>query len=137
MHEENFSSLTIPKGPQDCDRCGKTFKNGYLLKNHVQRVHEEKKYKCDRCEKVFGDSGNLQNHIKYVHEGIKEHICDTCGKTFGRPHDLRHHIKCVHLKIKGRICIFLNVHITTKALFSKMVCKGQIDMSKKPVHMVG
>ena len=37
---------------------------------------------CDSCGKAFYQSWILKRHIDSVHNGQKDHKCDSCGKEF-------------------------------------------------------
>ncbi|CEF63803.1 Zinc finger, C2H2 domain and Zinc finger C2H2-type/integrase DNA-binding domain and Zinc finger, C2H2-like domain-containing protein [Strongyloides ratti] len=45
-------------------QCKKTFKNNKLLKQHIGKVHIEKKFICEACNKPFGLERDLKYHIK-------------------------------------------------------------------------
>uniref|UniRef100_A0A0K0FHC2 C2H2-type domain-containing protein n=1 Tax=Strongyloides venezuelensis TaxID=75913 RepID=A0A0K0FHC2_STRVS len=45
-------------------QCKKTFKNNKLLKQHIAKVHLEKKFICEACNKAFGLERDLKYHIK-------------------------------------------------------------------------
>lgn len=56
---------------ESCDRCGKTFKNKYILKTHMQSSKSclkiegkqlEDKFSCDTCKKKYTTNQNLRNH---------------------------------------------------------------------------
>ena len=56
---------------ESCDRCGKTFKNKYILKTHKQSSKSclkiegkqiEDKFSCDTCKKKYTTKYRLQSH---------------------------------------------------------------------------
>ena len=51
---ENISyKETFDNSKYECDICGNTFGNKYLLSNHVKRVHgKSTNYQCEICKKM-------------------------------------------------------------------------------------
>ena len=55
--------------PVSCDLCHKTFKNEYILKTHINSVHNKERitFECPHCHKFFKSKYYLQKHIKNIH----------------------------------------------------------------------
>ena len=52
-----------------CNECGKKYKQGCSLKNHVIKEHSFEKvvFKCNLCSNTFDELRNLKNHAR-VHK---------------------------------------------------------------------
>ncbi|XP_048000853.1 zinc finger protein 888-like isoform X2 [Leguminivora glycinivorella] len=104
-----------------CDRCGKQFKEKYLLGRHI-KIHmtirddypcticdktllspsalqrhllihnEEKKYTCEECKLQFTQKGNLARHRR-IHTGERPFVCDDCDKQFANRSNLDRHVR--------------------------------------------
>lgn len=80
----------LPKGPQTCEICNKTFVS---LKMHIKTVHENvRTYSCPHCEKSFAKKSGLDRHVTTVHEKLKNYPCPICEKAFGEKAQLTKHI---------------------------------------------
>ena len=55
--------------PVSCDLCHKTFKNEYILKTHINSVHNKERitFECPHCHKFLKSKYYLQKHIKNIH----------------------------------------------------------------------
>ena len=98
----------------DCQICKKSFENQWLcevhvesvhgkencricfkplskksLKEHIQSVHSDIKFKCDICQKEFSLERNLKKHRKAVHYEKFQVNCDICSKAFDSKVHLR------------------------------------------------
>ena len=83
-NEEKFDVKKESVKNHQCNLCGKEFNRKFLLKKHIERVHEpkdiskakvktkskenQKKYTCDKCDKSFNKESTLGRHIKSVHK---------------------------------------------------------------------
>ena len=56
--------------PVECEICHKTFKNKYILKTHMENMHNDsrERYSCPHCDKTFASKYYLKKHIKDKHE---------------------------------------------------------------------
>ena len=80
----------LPKGPQTCEICNKTFVN---LKMHIKTVHDNvRTYACPHCKKSFAKKSGLDRHVTTVHEKLKNFPCSLCGRAFGEKAQLTKHI---------------------------------------------
>ncbi|KAK9876007.1 hypothetical protein WA026_011123 [Henosepilachna vigintioctopunctata] len=87
----------------ECDICGTSFNNKYLLKRHKKNVHAtEKSFKCDICPSSFVSPVYLKAHQKY-HSGERKHVCPFCGKRYITASDLYHHEK-IHANKRAYGC---------------------------------
>ena len=89
----------------ECERCGRAFRDRWLLKRHINAVHNRKKiFKCTYCSFTTMDKNYLLTHKK------KEHLtCDTCPKVFSSVFRLNAH-KRTHRSYLCEFCgeIFKN-----------------------------
>ena len=55
--------------PAECNICHKTFKNKYILKTHIETMHNENRirFHCERCGKTFLSKYYLAKHISIKH----------------------------------------------------------------------
>ncbi|XP_075224326.1 uncharacterized protein LOC142326076 isoform X7 [Lycorma delicatula] len=77
-----------------CNICGASFKDNYVLKNHLETHSNERKYKCDLCDKTFKLKTVLRTH-KRVHTNVGPYFCKHCGDSFKWKQTFDKHInKC-------------------------------------------
>ena len=76
-----------------CDRCGKFL----LKSEQMIRHHDEKKCinECDICGKTFKEKRFLMTH-KMAHDGPSKFTCNLCEKSFSYKSGLQKHIRNVH-----------------------------------------
>ena len=86
-----------------CNRCGKGFTSDIALRQHVSRVHKEKKkHQCNTCGQLFKEKNALRRHQVQHFDELK-HVCDLCGKTYNRLHTLSLHM-ATHSGSKSHKC---------------------------------
>ncbi|XP_055546861.1 zinc finger protein 250-like [Wyeomyia smithii] len=74
-----------------CDKCGKTFKNKFLLKAHQKSNHShDKPFSCSLCSKPFKRKDTLQNHLR-VHTKEQPYTCKHCPRSFAQLIDKNRH----------------------------------------------
>ena len=58
----------------ECELCHKTFKNKYILKNHMKNMHDEsrERYNCPHCDKSFANKYYLKKHIASKHADVTD-----------------------------------------------------------------
>ena len=78
-----------------CEECAFTHR-GY--------VHRGRMFKCEHCPYASKKKFLIKNHIEEVHEKIKKHICKDCGFATSRSIRLKNHVKVVHEKVKKDAC---------------------------------
>ena len=63
-----------------CKHCGKIYRIGFHLEQHVKKVHQ--KEPCTICGKMFGTSYKMKNHMLSVHteNHLKPFQCSVCDK---------------------------------------------------------
>ena len=66
------AKLNKPKRQYDtceCPECHKILKNKFILKTHINNVHnnQRKKFPCPHCGKELKSKYYLQNHINAIH----------------------------------------------------------------------
>jgi stress-induced morphogen len=85
-------------GNFECGECKTFFTNKYLMKRHIERVHEEKKpaFSCPICDASFMSKQGMQRHILSTHEGVKPFECDICRSKFAQSHGLKKHKAAYH-----------------------------------------
>jgi GAGA factor/Zinc finger, C2H2 type len=87
--------------PAKCQICNKVLSNKYLLKRHIEAVHEKKmEFTCAECPKTFHRKHQLDSHITYCHtfnynteNSNRPFKCDFegCGKFFKTKKDVKVH----------------------------------------------
>lgn len=103
---EYHSKYSVTCGEDDnggrketCEKCGKNFKNKFLLRKHVKEMHikvelmgDGKPFVCATCGKAFGRKASLRKH-ENTHTGEKPWVCGRCGAAFGIKFSLARHEK--------------------------------------------
>ena len=100
--------------PLPCDLCNETFLNKKLLTLHTRSFH--KTITCSICKLNFVSKYVLRNHIDVVHEKIKPFKCDSCNQTFALSGNLSAHKMSVHEKIKNLKCGHCDARFSFKIL---------------------
>ena len=90
-------------GKIPCHMCGAHFSSKYNVANHIQSVHDGKKYMCTQCDKGFAYSTSLKKHKKRLHDKLK-YPCPSCDAQLGCADSLKKHTASVHQKIKNFLC---------------------------------
>ena len=67
--EKKYKKPKREYAPCECEICGKTFKNEYTLKTHMNTIHNEQRqtFICPHCGKSIKSKYYLQKHIRTVH----------------------------------------------------------------------
>ncbi|XP_044737612.1 zinc finger protein 260-like isoform X3 [Chrysoperla carnea] len=79
--------------PYACDKCDKTYRTNFQLKEHVSRVHlNERNFVCTFCSQAFFDKKILLKHVMR-HTGEKPFKCQMCEKRFIQKVALDVHMK--------------------------------------------
>lgn len=109
-----------------CPHCGEEKAGRYGLKEHIERVHEQKKKgNCSECGKGFARMQDLKKHIDAVHKKLKPYQCDTCGNHYSTKENRDYHIKHVHKQVKNFKCESCN---------SAFVRRRQLELHMQNVH---
>ena len=90
MHRDDNTRLEY-----DWNICGKSFKCKGYLQIHQTKVHEKIKneFQCDLCKKDLSSNSSLKEHLIRIHGDKKQYQCDVCGKRFPIKDDLKRHKK--------------------------------------------
>ncbi|XP_044742766.1 zinc finger protein 888-like isoform X2 [Chrysoperla carnea] len=79
--------------PYACDKCDKTYRTTFMLKQHISRTHlNERNFICTFCSQAFFDKKILLNHVRR-HTGEKPFKCNMCEKRFIQKTALKVHMK--------------------------------------------
>ena len=54
-----------------CKYCGKIFKHGQYLQDHINTHTGERPHECNFCHKTFASGANRNSHIRQAHLGKK------------------------------------------------------------------
>ncbi|XP_053612967.1 zinc finger protein 878-like [Plodia interpunctella] len=77
-----------------CNRCSKEFKARSMLRRHIYRHMDSKRFSCAHCGKAFVELYALRRHAR-VHTGEqreKKHVCHICDKRYGESNLLATHM---------------------------------------------
>ena len=68
--ETHQTRRNISFEPAECNICHKTFKNKYILKTHIETMHNENRitFQCEHCGKTFLSKYYLAKHISIKHQ---------------------------------------------------------------------
>merc|ERR1712129_503955 len=107
--DETIAKLQSPK--VDCKDCGKSFKNKYSLKSHIETVHVGKtgdnpRVDCKECGRSLKNKESLKIHMDSIHLGLLAMNCMFCAKNFTQKTNCTTHMKKWHTEewaaYKGR-----------------------------------
>jgi len=140
-HGKNYIGKTAP-----CEICGKMLKNKYVLKAHVEAVHEKKtksgQFSCDECGKILGTKASLEYHRKSTHTQEFPYRCEVCGKGFLKYNRMmtctnNHHgiykYRCTECEYKTNKLLQFKEHMnshTREIIFYCPVCNQQSNGTK-------
>jgi KRAB domain-containing zinc finger protein len=90
--------------PCTCDFCGKTMANKRTLQSHIITVHtNERPFKCNLCPKSFPFQFLLKDHL-LKHSDNRKFGCEHCGARFYKNSKLTAHINRAHLRVRNFLC---------------------------------
>ena len=82
-HKETRSSKKVPMEQQrdklNCTICHGQLRDKYVLKDHMQNVHQYKILHCADCSFNCKRTRALKEHMEYVHKAKELTICNICG----------------------------------------------------------
>lgn len=82
--------------PHKCEKCGKNFKNKYLLTKHMSiTCNDARPFVCRTCGKGFKVLRTLKYH-EGLHAEHKPIACDICGKGVPSKDHLKVHMTACH-----------------------------------------
>uniref|UniRef100_A0A8C6ZVA3 Transcription factor E4F1 n=1 Tax=Nothoprocta perdicaria TaxID=30464 RepID=A0A8C6ZVA3_NOTPE len=94
--------LSPDNKPFKCEKCGKEFTKGYLLKKH-QEVHvNEWRFRCGECGKLYKTIAHVKGHHR-VHSDERPYPCPKCGKRYKTKNAQQVHYR-THLEDKPYVC---------------------------------
>ena len=141
QHGKDYVGKTAP-----CEICGKMLKNKYVLKAHVEAVHEKKtksgQFSCDECGKILGTKASLEYHRKSAHLQEYPYRCEVCGKGFLKYNRMmtclnNHHgiykYRCTECEYKTNKLLQFKEHMnshTREVIYYCPVCNQQSNGTK-------
>lgn len=93
--------------PYVCNFCDESFKEHYLLKDHLA-LHraDHQPFACELCKKTFHKFAILKIHMQ-SHSKERNHVCHLCNKAFKTFNVLRKHC-LLHTGERNKICEICN-----------------------------
>ena len=80
-----------------CYACLKTFKNKYLLADHMNTHDDNNPFYCETCNEGFTRRWTLEQHIELYHkEPAEVYKCEECNINFSAQKNLKRHVKTKH-----------------------------------------
>ena len=67
---------------KECPHCETTFRNGWVLKRHIESKHQDLNFHCTLCEKVYKRRDKLREHMLKEHTENKVSLSATTWGTF-------------------------------------------------------
>ena len=91
-HEEDYYYRCV------CPHCDKIFSEPYLVRKHIEYVHEKNtSYNCDECNRSFQSKQAKEYHQSVYHsDKTLAEKCKVCKKSFPSKVSLENHAKYVH-----------------------------------------
>lgn len=90
----HMMNIHLPKTAYICEHCDYRTANIYLFESHHLKHNNIRDFECKICAKFFVTTKTLRNHIQKVHEnkgkGV-EHPCDICQKIYHSKFTLSEH----------------------------------------------
>ena len=82
-HKIFVETIVKSKDPDrlKCKYCGKFFKHGHYLKDHINTHTGERPHICEHCGKTFASNANKNAHIKQAHLGKKRNYNNRQSNT--------------------------------------------------------
>ena len=77
-----------------CPECGKDFGTLPRFHKHFRQYHKKNESKCTSCEKTFNTAYILRQHVTKVHETKKYDICDLDFAKGALARHKRIHLEC-------------------------------------------
>ena len=102
MEEHQEEPIVDKNGRLCCNKCDKTFKDIYKLRNH-KVIHVQGLFRCDQCPSEFSNYHALKWHLEHPDEVVE---CDQCGKKIRGKFRLNEHKLAFHqgLRLKCNFC---------------------------------
>ena len=102
MEEHQEETIVDKNGRLCCNKCDKTFKTIYKLRDH-KVIHVQGLFSCDHCTSKFSSYHALKSHLKHYDDRV---ACDQCDKKYRGKFLLNEHKLSVHqgLRLKCNFC---------------------------------
>ncbi len=90
----------------NCGKCNKVFLSKFLLRCHLKRHGNNKRYKCSTCTMQFHTNLEKQRHERLQSATIEQQKCTTCNKSNSSKYGLSAHIGKYHKYVGWVSCLF-------------------------------
>ena len=96
---------------KDCNFCGKTFSDHYVLKTHRKKCipKVDKEFKCEYCPKSYENKCSFDRHLKICKKRPlnvpiikKEFECEYCPKSYDNIFSKKNHLKTCKFKLRKK-----------------------------------
>ncbi|GIX84671.1 zinc finger protein 99 [Caerostris darwini] len=104
MDASNLTYEMLQERPHACDVCGKRFKKGNQLRQHliIHKPPDKRPYSCYICERTFNRSHHLKLHV-IAHTKQSPYRCEICGRGCNQMSNLRRHLQ-THESERNHAC---------------------------------
>ena len=93
LHSDATFDKQNPPGGFSCSLCEFSCKDKRGVRDHMRRLHLEKKHQCPICNKKYGLEKDLKAHVA---QHTASFVCEHCGKSFTSKPGLTLHVQVQH-----------------------------------------